>query len=214
MSVTAAARAAGIHRTTIHHWQRTSKQFCTAVEEARREFTESLADDMLDLAWAAIRTLQELISNPGAPPAVRLKAALAVLERPQFPKRGWNLPVCLETPRRQEALDGMAELEADYHIVRMSEAIRKQEERDATVPRPSGSGRAESFRPPAPIHEPHTASDEPQAQRARNSLCPCGSGQKYKRCCGKGAPPMMSGASAISGRTASTVPNPVSLRVG
>jgi hypothetical protein len=26
---------------------------------------------------------------------------------------------------------------------------------------------------------------------SRNSLCPCKSGQKYKRCCGKGAPPVL-----------------------
>jgi len=26
----------------------------------------------------------------------------------------------------------------------------------------------------------------------RNSLCPCGSGQKYKRCCGRNAPPVLS----------------------
>ncbi|HWQ93731.1 MAG TPA: hypothetical protein VN673_18860, partial [Clostridia bacterium] len=73
-SVSAAARAAGVHRTTIHHWQRTSKQFCAAVEQARREFTESLADDMLDLAHSAIRTLQDLLENPGTPAPVRLKA--------------------------------------------------------------------------------------------------------------------------------------------
>jgi hypothetical protein len=27
--------------------------------------------------------------------------------------------------------------------------------------------------------------------RARNAECPCGSGQKYKRCCGKEAPPLL-----------------------
>jgi AcrR family transcriptional regulator len=198
MSVSAAARAAGVHRTTIHHWQRTSKEFSAAVDQARREFTESLADDMLDLAWAAIRALEDLISNPKTPPAVRLKAALAVLQRPQFPKRGWNLPVRLETPLQQETLDGIAELEADYHIVRMTEAIRKQDER--TEPRRSRSGSEPTQYEPSPTPAdccptaaPASASgsaQQPQAQRARNSLCPCGSGQKYKRCCGKNAPPL------------------------
>ena len=28
----------------------------------------------------------------------------------------------------------------------------------------------------------------------RNALCPCGSGTKYKRCCGKTAPPVLSRA--------------------
>ncbi|HWR49866.1 MAG TPA: SEC-C metal-binding domain-containing protein [Bryobacteraceae bacterium] len=190
MSVSAAARDAGIHRTTIHHWQRTSKEFCAAVEQARREFTESLHDDMLDLAHAAVRTLQDLLSNPDTPPAVRLKAALAVLHRPQFPKRDWNLPARLETPRQQEVVDGMAELEADYHIVCMTDAIRKHDERDPTlprptVPRPSGSGGARSYEPGDSVYEPR------EAHPARNAPCPCGSGQKYKRCCGKNAPPVI-----------------------
>ncbi|HWR50121.1 MAG TPA: hypothetical protein VN428_03385 [Bryobacteraceae bacterium] len=195
MSVTSAARAAGVHRTAIHHWQRTSKEFCAAVEQARREFTESFADDLLDLAHSAVRTLQNLLSDPKTPPAVRLKAALAVLERPQFPNRGWNLPVRLETPRRQAALDGMAELEADYRIVRMTEAIRKHDESAAaetnpTVPRPLGSDGVEHYEPGAPsvagrpteprasasgsaeCCEPANSRREPRAQRARNALCP------------------------------------------
>ncbi len=30
----------------------------------------------------------------------------------------------------------------------------------------------------------------PQRQIARNALCPCSSGDKYKRCCGRDAPPL------------------------
>jgi uncharacterized protein YecA (UPF0149 family) len=78
----------------------------------------------------------------------------------------------------------------------MTEAIRKHDERDEietnpTVPRPSGSGGADSFQPPDPLHEPQATSREPPPQRARNSPCPCGSGQKYKRCCGQDAPPVL-----------------------
>ncbi len=143
-SVSAAARAAGVHRTTVHHWQRTSPRFRAAVGQARREFAESLADDMLDLAHSAFRTLQDLLDTPGTPAAIRLKAALAVLERPQFPKRGWNLPARLETPAQQGLADVMAELEADYRIDRMTEASRKHEGTDfgeagATQPRPSAN---------------------------------------------------------------------------
>ncbi len=31
----------------------------------------------------------------------------------------------------------------------------------------------------------------PPSQTPRNALCPCGSGQKFKRCCGKSAPPVL-----------------------
>ncbi len=211
-SVSAAASAAGVHRTTVHHWQRTSPRFRAAVEQARREFTESLADDMLDLAHSAVRTLQDLLDNPGTPAAIRLKAALSILERPQYPKRGWNLPARIETPAQQEVVDAMAELEADYQIVRMTEEIRKHERGDfgesgatqprpsahdfaagdyATVPRTPARGGAEDDEPGGSRHGPRAAAAIP-----RNALCPCGSGHKYKRCCGKDAPPVFSGNAA------------------
>ena len=55
-------------------------------------------------------------------------------------------------------------------------------------------------RPPAPPtrrlpNEPNLP-DEPNSapETARNAACPCGSGQKYKRCCGKNAPPLIQAA--------------------
>ena len=51
------------------------------------------------------------------------------------------------------------------------------------------------LKPPAPPVRrfPSTGTDEPNpaATIARNAPCPCGSGEKYKRCCGKNAPPML-----------------------
>ena len=47
---------------------------------------------------------------------------------------------------------------------------------------------------PAPAVAPENVTDEPNSAPtiARNALCPCGSGEKYKRCCGKNAPPILS----------------------
>jgi len=44
---------------------------------------------------------------------------------------------------------------------------------------------------PAPAAAPENVTDEPNfaPQITRNASCPCGSGEKYKRCCGKNAPP-------------------------
>jgi uncharacterized protein len=47
-------------------------------------------------------------------------------------------------------------------------------------------------RPPANImhlFEPHRQRAEPRSHPGRNDPCPCGSGRKYKRCCGAGARP-------------------------
>ena len=56
--------------------------------------------------------------------------------------------------------------------------------------------------PSTPLHTPRAskratpvapAPTEP-TQIARNATCPCGSGEKYKRCCGKLAPPLLMAA--------------------
>ena len=48
---------------------------------------------------------------------------------------------------------------------------------------------------PQPSQNQNFAKRNPQQQEVgRNSPCPCGSGQKYKRCCGVNAPPILNHA--------------------
>jgi transposase-like protein len=99
-TVTRAATAAGIHRTTIHNWVRDSTEFHTALEEARRQFTASVADQLNELSAVALRTLRALLESPDTPPAIRLRAALAVLGRPDDARaHGWQLPECVQLPK-------------------------------------------------------------------------------------------------------------------
>jgi len=91
-SVSAAARQAGIHRTTVHNWMRSEPEFKAAVHRAKRDYIEFLNDQLRELATGALQTLHHLIEDPATPSTVRLKAALAVLERPQLPDGGWSLP--------------------------------------------------------------------------------------------------------------------------
>jgi hypothetical protein len=158
-TATDAARDAGIHRTTIHHWFRTDPLFKSSFQEAQREYVETLQDGMRDLAARAVETLRNLLDDPKTPPSVRLRTALAILQRPHFPKSGWHLPERIESSREQQVVDGLAEIKADYDAMRMTEAMQanaKQKKEE-----PAGS---------API--------------ARCAPCPCGSGNKYKQCCG------------------------------
>ena len=167
-TATDAARDAGIHRTTIHHWFRTAPLFKTAFEEAQREYIETLRDGMRDLAARAVETLRNLLDDPKTPPAVRLRTALAVLQRPHFPQPGWHLPERIESPREQQVVDGLKEIKADYDAMRMTEAM-------------------EAKRPPT--HSPSvSAGATSSAPIARSAPCPCGSGNKYKRCCGGASP--------------------------
>jgi hypothetical protein len=168
-TITAAAREAGIHRTTIHHWLRIEPDFNTAVENAQHEYVATLNDEMRELSALALATLRSQLEDPATPPSVRLRAALAVLNRPKFPKQGWALPERLESPQQQHALDTLAAIEADYRAMRLEEAIQGSAARVETPTEPSAAQQAAPDRQPPP---------------SRCSPCPCGSGRKYKRCCG------------------------------
>jgi transposase-like protein len=96
-TVSAAAEKAGIHRTTIHHWIRTEPAFKLAAETARTEYADELNDGLRELAIRAVLTLHDLLQDISTPPAVRLKTALAILQRPHAPNPGWNLPIPIET---------------------------------------------------------------------------------------------------------------------
>ncbi len=154
-SVSAAARGAQLHRSTIHNWLKDQPAFAAAVKTARESYRLELGDDLLDLAGDALQTLRSLISSPDTPPAVRLRAALAVLERPTYPDPTWNLPLRIEPPEAQRVVDDIKAAKADYETTRLEGAT------DAII--------------------------------SRSAPCPCGSGQKYKRCCGRDAPPILNG---------------------
>ena len=96
-TVTAAAEDAGVHRTTIHHWIRTEPAFKIAVEAAQSEYAAELNDGIRELAARALLTLHDLLQDISTPPAVRLKTALAILQRPHAPNPGWNLPGPVES---------------------------------------------------------------------------------------------------------------------
>src|SRR6266851_5383093 len=144
-TVTAAAEDAGVHRTTVHHWIRTEPAFKAAAEIARTEYADELNDGLRELAARAVHTLHDLLQDISTPPAVRLKTALAILQRPHAPNPGWHLPVPIESPQQQPPADHVSE---------------------PVAPRP---------KPPEPT------------PIARCAPCPCGSGRKYKRCCGADA---------------------------
>ena len=122
-SVTEAATQAAVHRDTIYSWLKTQPAFKTAVESARAEYLAVLSDGMRDLAARALQTLKELLDDPKTPPSVRLRTALAILQRPHFPEQGWRLPERIESSREQQVVDGLAEIKADYDAMRMTDAL-------------------------------------------------------------------------------------------
>ena len=85
-TITAAAEAAGLHRSTIHNWFRECKPFRNAVEDARDDAMENMREEMKELYKLALKTLKNLIQDPKASPSVRLRAALAIVTR-----KGWAI---------------------------------------------------------------------------------------------------------------------------
>jgi hypothetical protein len=77
----------------------------------------------------------------------------------------------IEEPRRQQFVDNLAELKADYDVMRMTEALQ------------AGARQDEAQSPNS-------------AQIARIAPCPCGSGLKYKSCCGAASPGKFTKAAA------------------
>jgi len=84
-TVSAAAEKAGVHRTTIHHWIRNQPQFKAAVQTAQSEYAAEVNDSIHELAAHALLSLHDLLRDPATPHAVRLKTALAILQRPHAP---------------------------------------------------------------------------------------------------------------------------------
>ena len=79
-SVTDAAKRAGVDRTTIYHWTKTSSDFETQLALARRECADTMRARLRELADHALRIVRETMTGPEISPAVRLKAALSVLQ--------------------------------------------------------------------------------------------------------------------------------------
>lgn len=71
----------------------------------------------------ALATLGALLDDPTTPPMVRFGIAMVILNRPQFPKPGWNLPEPVLEPREEEFLRSFACLEADYKSMRYQQAL-------------------------------------------------------------------------------------------
>lgn len=177
-SLAEAARAAGIHRSTLYHWLESNSQFRTAVQESRAEFAHYLRAELRQLATLAVATLRQLLTNADTPPALRLRAANAVLQAGL---------------RYQVTEDPASYLLENWYFARLA----RKDQAAASEPEPETELAAEGET--AAAAEPETAAAvEPVriARRAvgRNRPCPCGSGRKYKRCCGPDAPPLREAA--------------------
>jgi transposase-like protein len=159
-TVTQAAAEAGVHRNTINHWRRNFIPFQKALADAQydralyfREHVEALMD-------TAIQTLRDLLVDPRASSSVRLKAALAVIQAATVPPE----------PKSQTAY--VFEPAQPHNSAQTAPPPSSPEE-------PAGEPECESE-----LEILHNFAQHTNPEKiGRNEPCPCGSGQKYKRCC-------------------------------
>ena len=154
-----------MHRTTIHHWCRTIPQFREALESARQSRIDIVRDQMNELAPPSLAILKHTIEDESLPLALRIRTALAILKFVTTPEK-------VNTPK-----DAAAEMlmDAAYSAGHRAGCELAAESEPAIHHNSSLSSNCES--------------DE--SQTPRNAPCPCGSKLKYKRCCGRNAPPVL-----------------------
>jgi transposase-like protein len=104
-NLTHAAAAFGVHRVTVYRWIKTHKEFSAALRNARAEFVLASRDTLYHLSSRALETLLAVLDNPKSSPAVQLRTAMFILQRPQMPKTGWSMPEPGPNPDGEKLLD-------------------------------------------------------------------------------------------------------------
>jgi transposase-like protein len=153
-SLTAAAEVVGIHRNTIRNWRRSVPAFAREIEFAVREQALVWHEAALVLAPKAALVLDEILNDANASASIRLRAALAVLKMAAEPQ-----------PKSLRPFPTVAaEMEAEHGQLLKWKSMAQS----------------------TPVHNAQSCTITPvrkAPEPGRNSICPCGSGQKYKRCC-------------------------------
>jgi preprotein translocase subunit SecA len=101
----------------------------------------------------------------------------------EYKREGYNLFLSMVEAVKQHTIGNLMRIQIvqEDEVARMEEERRQQRERELEqAKQTSGGGGVEVERKQEPVHR---AEDK----IGRNALCPCGSGKKYKKCCGQTA---------------------------
>jgi hypothetical protein len=80
-TMNAAAEAANIHRNTIANWRRSSEAFRNEWHSMQYEQAMHWRDQLQSIAQVAVDAILKTLTDEKTPPSVRLRAALAVLDK-------------------------------------------------------------------------------------------------------------------------------------
>ena len=128
LSITAAAKEASIHRTTVHLWTRTLPDFARAYLTLRQNRADRLVDELGDLADTAINTFRHILNDESASALVRLKAAMEIVKLVEA-QRPTTLFLALADPKFEK-------LDTDLRIAEIMNPPKT-----APAPKPAPVGR-------------------------------------------------------------------------
>jgi hypothetical protein len=154
----AAATQAGVHRNTLANWRRNNLPFQHAFAHAQYDRALRFREHSEELAGRAAQTIREILDDPKIAPSVRLRAALAIM----------NITSSPPPPKAQVLLDVEKII-----ISKEPPQVFRDENLGAEPPEMHNLAQ----------FEPHQTIRRDHPKVGRNELCPCGSGQKFKRCC-------------------------------
>jgi len=158
-SISAAARETGINRSTVYAWMKNDPNFQHAIEKLRQDQSAEFYERLSEISSASLDLIEDTLHDPKAPISVRIRIAFACLRTRD---NQW-------TPR--PAVEALLR-----HAPRAPEQPQVQEQ-------PADTDIDIDVQ-----HNPtlsHTNDDKKPAVSPRNAPCSCGSGLKFKRCCGK-----------------------------
>jgi hypothetical protein len=181
-TLTDAAEAYNVHRVTVYRWMKTCQPFSAALHSARAEFVLARRDDLHQLSNRALETLLAILDNPKSSPAVLLRTAMFILQRPQLPKTGWSMPEPAPDPDGQKLLDS-AIIEQDYDSLPGLCNIERDIETDSPSEAPEGTEDPVESAASDPVPPP----ESPDAAPA--DATPCNPMQHDSRNCDDVAPP-------------------------
>ena len=177
-SVSAVARENDIHRSTIYTWRHEQPYFTTALDQARSRHQTALFDHVQDLADQALDVVTELLTAPDAP--LRLRAAQVILRAAEPSHLSQDARTAIELASIADHRSARATSVPEPPA---SDTIRQNPTLESEGALPSPIPNTE----PLAVGSRQATPSNPQSP-SRNARCACGSGLKYKRCCGSGRP--------------------------
>jgi uncharacterized protein YecA (UPF0149 family) len=106
------------------------------------------------------------------------------LNRERMLAFGWIATTTLRKIMEDDKASPSIRLRAAQTVLKAAAAIRKSESSAAALDSPET--REETEVETENVHNPAQSPIRPAVQPGRNTICPCGSGIKFKRCCANG----------------------------